>query len=59
MSSSTLPLAGTILYTPTEDGLKDIAEFTEGEPEESLRARTQALSTKRLVQDVSTNVHPP
>lgn len=35
----------SILYTPTEEGLRDIPEFTERDLEESLRARSQALGT--------------
>lgn len=41
------PATTTILYSPTEECFKDLPEFFEREPEESLRARNQAIANFR------------
>jgi tetratricopeptide (TPR) repeat protein len=47
--ASSTPIDGStaILYSPTEECFKDLAEFFEREPEEALRARTQGIGAFR------------
>lgn len=39
----------SILFAPTDDCLRDVAEYVEIQPEDSLRHRNDQLRTSRVV----------